>query len=70
MDFAVPVDHRLGIKTKRNKTKVLCHCQKTEKVMEQYGNGDTNCNWNTRNGSQRLGKKAERIRIGGRIETF
>ena len=42
--------------------KVLGPCQRTKKVMEQKSDCDTNNNWNSQNGHQRLGKGSEKTR--------
>ena len=47
---------------KRKERQVLRPCQRTKKVIEHESDGDTNCNWYTRNDSYRLGKEAERFR--------
>ena len=54
MDFAVPVDHRVKIK---------------ESEKKDEGDGNTNCNWCTWNGPQKLGKKLKQLEIRGRTET-
>ena len=46
---------------KRQQRQVLEACQRTKKVMEHEGDGDTTYNWCTRNSPQRLGKGDGRV---------
>ena len=39
----------ITIKRKRKERQVLEPCQRTKKVVERVGDGDTNCNWSTWN---------------------
>ena len=57
VDFAAC--HRVKNKEKEKKGRVLTTCQRTEKNMMVE---DTYCDWRGWNGSQRLGKRAGRIR--------
>ena len=41
MDFAIPIFQRVKIKEKDRQ--ILGPCQRTEKVVEHLGVGDTNC---------------------------
>ena len=62
MDFAIPADHPVKIKKKkRKKRQLLRPCQRTEKAVEHETDGDTNCNWCTWNGPQRIGKRTGRV---------
>ena len=38
--------------------------------MEHDGDGDTNCNWCTRNNPRRIGKRLEDLEIRGHVETI
>ena len=38
--------------------------------VEHVRNGDTYCNWCTRNDPQRLAKGSRRLKVGGRIESI
>ena len=58
VDFAVQADHRVKIKENEKKRQILRSCQRTKKVTEHEGNGDTNCNLSTWNDHQRLNKRA------------
>ena len=53
MNLAFPADYRL--KTKKEK-------RERKKAIEHGGDGDTNCNWCTWNGTLRLGTGAERFK--------
>ena len=46
---------------KRDDKQLLEPCQRTKKAVEPEGEGDTNCNWCSWNGSQRLGKGSGRV---------
>ena len=51
-----PSGKQMETQRKRKERQVLGACQKTKKALEHEGNRDTNCNWRTWNGLQRLGK--------------
>ena len=51
-----------GNQRNRNERQLLRHCYRNKKAVEPEGDGDTNCNWCTWNGAQRLGKKFGRAR--------
>ena len=57
MDFVILVDHWLKIKENKKMTQVLRPCQRTEKAVEHEGDGDTNGDWSTWNGPQKIGKR-------------
>ena len=61
IDFAVPADHRVKLKKIEKKDKYLDLAREPKKNMEHEGESRTNYNWCPRNGSQRSGKKFERI---------
>ena len=45
-------------------------CQSVKKAVEHECDGDTNCNWCTWNGTQKLWKVAGKLEIRRRIETI
>ena len=53
MDFVIPV---CKSKKAKKEKQVIEPCQRTKKAVEQEGDGYTNHNWHTWNGSQRFGK--------------
>ena len=64
LDFAVSTDDRVKIKEYEKRDKYLDFDRELKKKQNNYGswsNGDTNCNWCTWNGTQRLGKGAGRV---------
>ena len=48
-------------KRKRKDRQVLGPCQRTEKVVELEGKGDTNCSWRAWNWAQKVEKDTRRI---------
>ena len=62
-DFAVSAGHRVKIKEneKKKKIQILRSLQRTKKAMEHEGDGDTNCNWCTRNDLQRISKRTRGV---------
>ena len=60
VDFNFTANHRN--QRKRKERQVFGPWQRTEKTAEHEDNGDTNCNWCTRNGSKRLVRKTGGIR--------
>ena len=60
VDFVVPLAHRVKIKENKKRYK-FGPCWKTKKTGERGDDGDTTCNWNTWNGSQRLEKVTKRV---------
>ena len=65
MDFTVPVNHKVKIIESEKRDKYWTLLENKE-AMEHEGDGYTNCNWCTWNGSQ---KGTVRVGIGGIIET-
>ena len=61
VDFAVLANHNEN-EIELNAGQILGSFQRTEKAMENKGNGNSNCDWNPWNGSQRPGKKTRRTR--------
>ena len=53
MDFAVPAEKRVKLKESKKNTEILLERWKN---VEHEGNGDTNCNWHTGYGYQRIGR--------------
>ena len=64
MDYAVPAVHWVKIKENENRDNYLNLARelKKKKAVEHEGNSDTNYNWCTWNGPQRLGKEDGRVR--------
>ena len=61
MDFVILTYHRLKIKESKKRDKYLDLARELKKkTMES--DGDTNCNWCTRDNSHRLGKGTGKLR--------
>ena len=60
--FAVSADLKIKRKTNENIDKYLDLARELKKAAKHEGDGDTNCCWNTWNGSQKPGKRTEKIR--------
>ena len=58
MDFAVPAKHRVKSKCEKRHE----YLDLAEEAMEHGSDGDTNCNWCTRNNPQKIGKGTRRLR--------
>ena len=52
MDFAIPADDRVKLKEREKREKYLDSLQ-NKSTKEYEGDGDTDCNWYTRNNPQR-----------------
>ena len=57
--FAVSVHNRVKLKENLKRDKYL-HLDSDQKIEHEI-DGDTNCNWSTWNGPQKLGKRAGRV---------
>ena len=55
MDFADSADQREKIKKHEKRDKYLDLARERKKTVKHVSNGDTNYNWHTWNGLQRLG---------------
>ena len=54
--------HRVEVKENENDRQILEPCQRTKKVVEYEGDGDTKCNWRTWKDPEKLEKGNEGIR--------
>ena len=58
VDFTIPQSEN---QRKWKERQVLRSFERTKKIVEHEGDGNTNCKWNTWNGPQRLGKGTGRV---------
>ena len=61
VDFGILAAHRLKLKESEKRDKYLDLVRELKKTMEHEGDNDTNCNWDTWNNSQRIGKTTEKL---------
>ena len=61
VDFVVPADNWIKLKESEKRDKYQDFAWELRKYIEHEGDGDTNCNWCTRNNPQRLGKGTGRL---------
>ena len=54
MNFAVSAGHTVKTKENEKRNKYLDLTRELKKTMEYGSNGDTTCNWCTRNGPQKI----------------
>ena len=54
VDFSVPADHRIKLKESKKADKYLDLAREQKKTMKHENDDDTNCNWCTQYGHQRI----------------
>ena len=63
LDIAISADHRIKFKESEKRDMYLDLAREIKKnPMKHKGDGDTSCNWSTRNNTQRIGKGAGKLR--------